>query len=188
VKGTTQPSLMRDFESGATRSSDAGKPDYEGYMSPLVIERFGRYMTEHRKQADGKLRDSDNWQKGIPRAAYIKSCFRHFMDWWKYHRGHYIEYGIEETLCAVMFNTMGYLHEHIKARDAAQEKHREAASCKAAPGKDGQSLPGWDSRLVVFGEDGRPVGRVEMDRSAARPGYDAHSAGYLWLTDPVAER
>ena len=27
----------RVFETGATRDTDAGKPDYEGFLSPLVI-------------------------------------------------------------------------------------------------------------------------------------------------------
>jgi len=58
---------MREFISGATRDDSEGKNDYEGYLSPLVLRRFGDYMTLHRKQADGKLRDSDNWQKGMCR-------------------------------------------------------------------------------------------------------------------------
>jgi len=57
---------MRTFGGGATRNSDQGKPDYEGFLSPLVIIRYGEYMTRHRVQADGNIRDSDNWQKGIP--------------------------------------------------------------------------------------------------------------------------
>ena len=73
---------MRKFDSGATRDADTNKHDYEGFYSPLVMERFGAYMHRHRVQADGNLRDSDNWQKGIPKDAYIKSAFRHFMDWW----------------------------------------------------------------------------------------------------------
>ncbi len=110
---------MREFETGATRDTDEGKHDYEGFLSPLVIERFGEYMTKHRKQADGNLRDSDNWQKGIPQDAYMKSGWRHFLDWWKFHRGHGGD--IEEILCAVMFNVMGYLHERLLARKIAPE-------------------------------------------------------------------
>lgn len=58
---------MREFRTGATRDNDEGKYDYEGFYHPLVVKRFGQYMDKHRKQADGKLRDSDNWQKGIPK-------------------------------------------------------------------------------------------------------------------------
>lgn len=107
---------MRYFKTGATRDSDETKNDYEGFLSPLVIERFGNYMTKHRKQADGKLRDSDNWQKGIPKDAYIKSMWRHFLSLWKVHRGHKDE-DIEESLCAIIFNAQGYLHEILSKRE-----------------------------------------------------------------------
>jgi len=102
---------MRRFDSGATRDSDEDKIDYEGFLSPLVLERYGRYMMKHQVQADGELRSSDNWQKGIPQDAYMKSGFRHFMDWWKEHRGYGSREGLEEAICALMFNCMGYLHE-----------------------------------------------------------------------------
>ena len=107
---------MRDFATGATRNSDEGKYDYEGFLSPLVLERYGEYMNKHRKQADGKLRDSDNWQKGIPLPAYMKSGFRHFFDWWKEHRGIPTQEGIEEALMALLFNVIGYAHEYLKAK------------------------------------------------------------------------
>lgn len=106
--------VMRTFGSGATRHTDIDKLDYEGFLSPLVLERYAQYLHKHRKQADGKLRDSDNWQKGIPRDAYIKSAWRHLMAWWKKHRGHETQEEIEDDICAVIFNTMGYLHELLK--------------------------------------------------------------------------
>ena len=106
---------MRTFDTGATRDTDENKPDYEGFLSPLVIERYGEYMSAHRKQADGGLRDSDNWQKGIPLNEYMKSMMRHLIEVWSIHRGwNNSRPALEEALCALMFNTMGYLHEHIK--------------------------------------------------------------------------
>ena len=110
-------SRLRTFESGATRDTDANKPDYEGYLSPLVWERFGQYMTAHRFQTDGKVRASDNWAKGIPLDVYIKSAFRHFMAWWLTHDGYIRKEDIEESLCALLFNVQGYLHEHLKAQN-----------------------------------------------------------------------
>lgn len=107
---------MREFETGATRDSDKDKLDYEGFLSPLVIQRYSEYMHKHRKQADGKMRDSDNWQSGIPKDAYMKSMFRHFMEAWKTHRG-YDEVegeGMEDALCAIIFNAMGYLFEELQ--------------------------------------------------------------------------
>lgn len=111
---------MRNFDTGATRDSDENKFDYEGFINPLVLERFAAYMHKHRFQADGKMRDSDNWQKGIPKDAYMKSMFRHFMDVWKNHRGIPSE-DLEESLAALMFNVMGYLYETMKENDRDQD-------------------------------------------------------------------
>lgn len=114
---------MRTFDGGATRDDDTNKPDYEGYLSPLVIRRYGEYMLKHQRQSDGTMRSSDNWQYGIPRDAYMKSLWRHFFDVWSLHRGYNVwnlprgytaRECIEEALCALIFNAMGYLHEHLK--------------------------------------------------------------------------
>lgn len=108
---------MRTFgEGGATRDTDEGKLDMEAFLSPQVLLRYGAYMHQHRTQPDGSVRDGDNWQKGIPKDAYIKSAFRHFIDVWQEHRGHPTEEGVEEALCALLFNTMGYLHEELKTK------------------------------------------------------------------------
>ena len=109
---------MRTFATGATRDSDDGKFDFEGFLSPLSLKRFGQYMHKHRKQSDGGMRDSDNWQNGLPLDAYMKSAWRHFFDVWAMHRGHPTLAGedMEEELCAVLFNIQGYLHEHLKAK------------------------------------------------------------------------
>jgi hypothetical protein len=114
---------IRTFKTGATRDTNQNKPDYEGFLSPLVIKRFGEYMNKHRLQPDGNLRDSDNWQKGIPKEEYMKSAWRHFLDWWLEVRGFKSRDGVEEALCALMFNTMGYLHELEKEKlDKKPEK------------------------------------------------------------------
>lgn len=120
---------MRTFPTGATRNGDDDKLDYEGFLSPRVLERYAQYMHKHRKQADGVLRDSDNWQKGMPRAAYMKSLWRHFMDVWTQWRFCVNEKvtvrnhpAMQEALCAVLFNTMGLLHELLVGRDVGAEK------------------------------------------------------------------
>ena len=106
---------MRKFETGATRDDDTTKHDYEGFLNPRVIYEYGCYMHKHRIQSDGRLRDSDNWQKGIPKAQYVKSLWRHFLDLWSLHRGmDVIDYDgkpldIKECCCAIMFNVMGIL-------------------------------------------------------------------------------
>jgi|SRR3989304_2499123 len=108
---------MREFTTGATRDNDNAKHDPEGFNSPLVELRFCEYMTKHRKQADGKLRNSDNWQKGIPLDAYMKSMMRHMQDVWLHHRGYSnkAKEPLEEALCALRFNINGYLLEVLKA-------------------------------------------------------------------------
>jgi len=106
---------IRRFGTGAIRSSDHGKVDYEGFLSPLVIERYGRYMLKHEILPDGSRRESDNWQKGIEKSSYMKSAWRHFMDMWRLHReGRGCSEEAQEAQCALLFNIMGYLHESIK--------------------------------------------------------------------------
>lgn len=115
----TDSGVMRQFTTGATRDTATGKPDFEGYLSPLVLEAFGEYMTFNRLQGNGTTRDSDNWQKGIPMPVYMKSGWRHFFDWWRGHRQLVTHEGIVWALTGLMFNVMGYLHEYLKANPGA---------------------------------------------------------------------
>jgi len=112
---------IRKFESGSTRDSDEGKLDYEGFISPIVLKKYAEYMNKHRIQSNGKLRESDNWQKGIPKEQYMKSLLRHVMDLWLEHRGYKSRDGIEEALCGIIFNSMGYLYELIKYKEVKEE-------------------------------------------------------------------
>ena len=111
---------IRKFKTGATRDTNEGKYDYEGFLSPLVIERFGQYMNKHRKQSDGSLRDSDNWQKGFGDnhfAVCMKSLWRHFFDLWLEHRGYKSREGIEDALMGILFNTMAYTYKLLKDKN-----------------------------------------------------------------------
>ena len=113
--------LVKAFASGATRSSSQDRYDPEGFLSPIALERFAQYMQKNRRMPDGSLRDSDNWQKGIPLASYIKGLWRHFLHAWTRHRGYPVQdpmaaADLEEDLCALMFNVQGALHEVVKAR------------------------------------------------------------------------
>lgn len=116
---------MRKFETGATRSSEEGKLDFEGFLSPLVLERFARYMDKHRRQADGDLRASDNWQRGIPKSVYMKSLFRHFITCWKIHRKLESDKDLEDALCAMLFNVQGYLYEHLVEENRKRESEKK---------------------------------------------------------------
>ncbi|MCE5283118.1 MAG: hypothetical protein LLG93_13555 [Deltaproteobacteria bacterium] len=117
--------LVRSFNTGATRSADAGRYDPEGFLSPIVIERYCEYMNANRVQPDGSVRDSDNWQKGIPLAAYAKGMGRHHLHFWTRHRGYQVmdekaAKDLEEDLCAIIFNASGYLFELLKRKQERQ--------------------------------------------------------------------
>lgn len=105
--------VVRTFASGANRDQDDTKLDYEGFLSPLVLEAFAEYMNKNRYLRDGTRRDSDNWQKGIPRDVYMKSMWRHFFAVWKSHRAGSVS---KEDLTALLFNVQGMLHELLVGR------------------------------------------------------------------------
>lgn len=111
---------IRQFETGATRDTNTNKPDYRGFYSVLVARRFGEYMHKHRLQADGSLRESDNWKKGIPEIEYVSSGDRHWMDIKECYEalqfGYFSNVNLEDALCAMLFNVQGLLHEVVKAR------------------------------------------------------------------------
>ena len=123
----------RTFSTGATRDTEKGKPRYGGFLSPLVIKRFGYYMNRHRTLADGTLRASDDWKKGMPQREYLESLFRHFVEAWRLfekkeellskgkemssgdmERCHQLKEALENALCGMIFNDQGWLHELLK--------------------------------------------------------------------------
>lgn len=112
---------VEQFQTGAIRDVKNDKYDYDGFLSPLVLEAFGAYMHHNRRMTDGTLRDSDNWQKGMPLDSYMKSGWRHVVDWWKEHRGYGTKEGVVFALLGVFFNVQGYLHEYIKANPDAMK-------------------------------------------------------------------
>jgi len=119
------PDGGRLFSTGATRDADTGKLDYEGFISPLVLRRYAEYMhaCRTRNVPPGQaLRASDNWQKGIPKDAYVKSLIRHALEVWliedgfeaRDEKGNTID--LETALCAILFNASGRLFEEMKVK------------------------------------------------------------------------
>ncbi len=109
---------MRSFETGATRGADDGKLDYEGFLSPWAMDAFARYMDRNRITALG-VRDSDNWQKGIPASSYIKSLIRHAFEAWRLWRaGQEHTAFFEDAVCAIIFNAQGLLHIRLAPPNA----------------------------------------------------------------------
>lgn len=113
-------SKIREFDTGATRDTSEGKQEYIGFNSPLADRRFAEYMTNHRKQTDGKMRCSSNWKKGIPKEAYKESAGRHWMDIRLHWDGHKVQNTLEDSLCAMRFNINGYLHEVLKEKEGKE--------------------------------------------------------------------
>ncbi len=142
---------MREFDTGATRDTDLNKLDYEGFLSPLVIKRYAEYLNEYRTQSDGNIRDSDNWQKGIPIKVYMKSKWRHFMDTWMIFRGYGPVHDIkdnhiitmEEALCGEIFNASGHLHELLKEKLEPRKPQAKASlDCSETMREDGRDEDG----------------------------------------------
>lgn len=104
---------MREFETGATRDNDEGKLHYKGFLSTIALKQFAQYMESHRIQADGSLRDPDNWKKGIPLDAYEDSFVRHVLEWM-----YELEIGDRVAAAkitpALFFNLQGWMHQYGK--------------------------------------------------------------------------
>lgn len=115
---------MQQFATGATRSADNNKNDYEGYLDATVLKAYGDYMTKHRFQRDGNLRDSDNWKKGIPIHKLVKSLFRHTVDLVRAYQGTVVldpdhdnqPMTMLDISSAIMFNVMGFMREVIRRK------------------------------------------------------------------------
>jgi hypothetical protein len=108
----------RKFETGATRDVEDGKLDFDGFLSPLVLHAFAEFMHINRTTVSG-VRDSDNWQRGIPMPVYRKSLWRHFFAWWASERGLNTKDDPVIEACAIIFNISGWLHEYLKANPGA---------------------------------------------------------------------
>lgn len=122
---TDAKALVRQFETGATRSADSGRYDPEGFLSPIVLEYFCDYMNRNRVQHDGSVRASDNWQKGIPLDTYAKGLSRHHLHFGTRHRGYVVQdphaaASILDDLVAILFNTQGYMFELLKDQRRAK--------------------------------------------------------------------
>jgi|SRR5690606_29218138 len=120
--------VLRMSESGAIRNSDVGKINYQGALSPLILEAYGKYIEKHSLLPDGTRRNNKNWQKlfGTPeehRQVCIESAWRHFIDLLMEHDGYESRDGIDEALGGLMFNIQAYWFSILKERqENKQEK------------------------------------------------------------------
>lgn len=120
--------MTRLFESGATRDSDQSKLAWSRFLSPFVLHEYAKYM--HSKRSSNvppgqALRDPDNWQKGIPIDAYAESLTRHGFEFWMMHESGEADFKkMIETLCAILFNAMGYMLELLKGARPTKKEGR----------------------------------------------------------------
>ena len=129
---------IRKFTTGATRSNEPDRLDYEGFLSPLALEQFARYMHQHRKQADGTMRDSDNWQNLFGEKhldVCMKSLCRHVVDARLAHRGYKSEQPIIDSLNAIIFNAKAYLLKLL----LDEENYQAAVDHETKPGYGGNA-------------------------------------------------
>ena len=151
----------RTFDGGATRNSEEDKLDYEGFLSDLVIERYAQYLHSHRALEDGTLRDSDNWQRGMPLSVYMKSAWRHLVAWWSFHRmqfrGRYPNHKLlEDAICGVIFNASGYLHEllvepreNVALEEGPLDRRKAKRRTSGRLGKDDPRRGGHARRVSI---------------------------------------
>lgn len=113
--------IMRQFEGGATRSNNEGKLDYFRFNHPLVEKVFAEYMHKHRKQADGNVRDGNNWWKGWPKETSAESLMRHIKDI-ELHLANYPQEATEQlvdSICASIFNLKAMLLQVLREQGRA---------------------------------------------------------------------
>lgn len=114
---------MRQFATGAIRDNSTDKPEYFGYTSWRTMKQFGAYMLRHQKQANGQMRDADNWKKGIPLEVYQQSLTRHFVDWAaELEEAKSSPETAMDLALAMKFNLDGWIHEMDKQMEAPEQE------------------------------------------------------------------
>lgn len=102
---------ITQFNTGAIRDDQEGKPDFIETLSYTALRRYIGYMTEKKKKYG-----AGNFKKGIPIDSYEKSLMRHID---KYMRNKY-ENGQDEPnedhLSAMIFNIFGIMHEEEQTK------------------------------------------------------------------------
>jgi hypothetical protein len=127
-KGRGLMKQMRQFETGATRDTadHPEKPSYYKALSPIVLREYVKYLGRHRMTANGNMRGWDNWKKGIPTDVYMDGLLRHTMAAWLIRQGYKSydnngEVTLKDSLCGVLFNTIGHLHEILEEEIKAEK-------------------------------------------------------------------
>lgn len=114
-------SEIRTFSTGATRDTDASKPNYIKALSPIVLQGYVEYLGKHRILPDGSMRDWDNWKSGLPKEVCLESLGRHEIATWLLMQGFpaFDNHGsvtLEDSLYGIIFNASCILHDILKTK------------------------------------------------------------------------
>lgn len=96
---------VREFESGAKRDSNEGKPRPD-LISPYMLEALGKVLAKGAKNYGER-----NWEKGMPEGVFKESAARHYVAWMMNKED-------EDHAAQLIFNVMAWIH----FRDANLQK------------------------------------------------------------------
>lgn len=86
-----------DFNSGAVRDTEKGKPRYD-LLSPFALTRWANLMARGAEKYNAR-----NWEKGMNVSRLFSSAYRHLMQYYLGDRS-------EDHLAAVLFNVGAIIH------------------------------------------------------------------------------
>lgn len=164
--GTLSSKPITQFDSGAVRDTQDGKPNFLECFSPVAMWEYGMYM-----KGVSKRYPPDNWKRGIPQESALVSAERHLLQ-----LKMETEYGVPpdgtDHAAALMFNVMVYLHE----RGIASGRFKVVRPGPTDKGavvvgyprfwEDGSTIlvaeSATDKGVTLSGEPGRPKISTEM--------------------------
>lgn len=153
------------FDTGAVRDTQAGKPNFLECMSPFTMHRYGAYMAK----ASAKYGE-DNWTKGIPPESYLKSLERHLMKLKEEFKfGFTREPGVDHA-AAIMFNIMGFIHEE-EVKRLGLRGHSEPV---ASPESTAQFLLWSVTRHSPF----PGITRISAENTSVVPSHNLSTTGW----------
>lgn len=87
----------RQFESGAVRDTNVGKPRPD-LISPYMLEALGKVLAEGASHYGDR-----NWEKGMPNEVLQESAARHYVAWMMGKTD-------EDHAAKLIFNVMAWIH------------------------------------------------------------------------------
>lgn len=105
---TLDSGKRREFETGARRDADAGKPRYE-LLPQSALKRWALLMGRGAE----KYGDRD-WERGMPVSIFYASAFRHLQQWAEGDL-------VEDHLAGVLFNVAAIMEMEARVQSGTLE-------------------------------------------------------------------